>query len=55
LGLFALEYETLQRSVRDSGRFFAEIIREGGGTANLYARYVAGQTYPISEAEGHHR
>jgi beta-glucosidase len=47
-GLVALDYETQQRTVRDSGRFLAEVIRAGGGTAALHAKYVAGQAYPVS-------
>jgi beta-glucosidase len=47
-GLVALDYETQERTVRDSGRFFADVIREGGATEELYAKYVAGQSYPIS-------
>jgi beta-glucosidase len=54
-GLVALDYETQARTVKESGRFFAEIAREGGVTREMYAKYVAGRTYPISNAEGHHR
>jgi beta-glucosidase len=54
-GLVALDYDTQERAVRDSGRFFAEVIAEGGGTPELYASNVAGQEYPVSRAEGHHR
>jgi len=54
-GLVALDYETQERTVRDSGRFFAEVIRAGGGTPELHAAYVAGQEYPVSRVEGHRR
>ncbi len=54
-GLVALDYETQQRTVKASGHFFAEIAREGGVTREMYAKYVAGQTYPVSRSEGHHR
>ena len=54
-GLVALDYETQQRTVRPSGRFFADIAREGGVTRQMYAEYVAGQEYPISSEKGHPR
>jgi beta-glucosidase len=54
-GLVALDYETQERTVRDSGRFFAGVINAGGGTPELHAKFVAGQEYPISDAEGHRR
>ena len=54
-GLVALDYVTQQRTVRDSARLFAEIIREGGGTPAMHAAHVAGQAYPVSDVEGHHR
>ncbi len=46
-GLVALDYETQQRTVKDSGRFYAEVIAEGGVTPELYDRYVAGEAYRI--------
>ena len=45
-GLVALDYETQERTVRDSGQFLAAVIRDGGVTAASYERYVAGQSYP---------
>lgn len=54
-GLVALDYETQERTVRDSGRFFAEVVRAGGGTADHYRRFVEGQVYPVSWTEAHHR
>jgi beta-glucosidase len=48
-GLVALDYDTQERTVRDSGRFFAEVVAAGGITADLRARYVAGQEYPVSD------
>jgi beta-glucosidase len=54
-GLVALDYETQQRTVKTSGRFFADIAREGGVTREMYSKYVAGQRYPVSREAGHHR
>ncbi len=45
-GLVALDFESQQRTVRDSGRFFADIAARGGVTAESYQRFVAGRTYP---------
>ena len=47
-GLVELDYETQERTVRDSGRLFAEVIRASGGTPELHAEFVAGQEYPVS-------
>lgn len=45
-GLVALDYATQERSVRASGRFFADIIAQGGVTEQAYERWVAGRAYP---------
>jgi beta-glucosidase len=47
-GLVALDYETQHRTVKESGRFYAEIVRECGVTPELHAKYVAGQQYPTN-------
>ena len=47
-GLVALDYETQARTVKDSGRFYAEVIAERGVSADMYDRYVAGRDYPRS-------
>lgn len=47
-GLVALDYETQHRAVKDSGRFYAEIVQEGGVTPAMHAKYVAGQEYPTN-------
>ena len=47
-GLVHLDYDTQVRTVKDSGRFYAEVIAEGGVTEDLYGRYVAGHDYPRS-------
>lgn len=44
-GLVHLDYETQERTVKDSGRFYAEVIAERGVTAAAYERYVATQSY----------
>jgi beta-glucosidase len=48
-GLVALDYATQERTVRDSGRFFAEIAAAGGITAAMRERHVAGRQYPVSD------
>ena len=45
-GIVALDYETQQRTVRDSGRFLAAVIRDGGVTRTTHEEFVAGQSYP---------
>ncbi|PKQ31764.1 MAG: glycoside hydrolase family 1 protein [Actinobacteria bacterium HGW-Actinobacteria-2] len=44
-GLIELDYETQQRTVKESGRFYADIIAHGGVTAEAHQRWVAGQHY----------
>ena len=45
-GLVHVDYDTQTRTVKQSGRFFAEIIRAGGVTETMYEKYIAGQQYP---------
>ncbi len=47
-GLVHVDFETQQRTVKDSGRFYADIIANDGVTEAAYARHVAGQKYPRS-------
>jgi beta-glucosidase len=47
-GLVALDYETQRRTVKASGRFYAEIVQEGGVTPAMHAKYVAGREYPTN-------
>lgn len=54
-GLVALDYETQERTVKESGRFYAGVIEAGALTPELHERFVAGQTYPVSSEFGHHR
>lgn len=44
-GLVHLDYETQQRTVRESGRFYADIIANHGVTEDAYHRWVAPQQY----------
>lgn len=46
-GLVAVDPVTRQRTIKASGRFYSEIIRQGGVTQALYETYVAGQRYEI--------
>ena len=45
-GLVHVDYETQRRTVKDSGRFYASIIAEGGVSEALYRTCVAGRRYP---------
>lgn len=47
-GLVHLDYETGERTVKESGRFFSEIIAAGGVTEEMHARYVAPTRYRIA-------
>ncbi len=51
-GLVTLDYETQVRTVKDSGRFYAEVIAERGVTSEMYDRYVADQGYPRAAPGG---
>ncbi len=44
-GLVAVDYETQARTVKTSGRFFSEIIRQGGVSQAMYDEYVRPQAY----------
>jgi len=47
-GLVRVDYETQKRTVKQSGSFFSEIIKQGGVTEPMYAQYVQPQTYTVS-------
>lgn len=51
-GLVELDYQTQQRTVRDSGRFYADIIAYGGVTAAAYRRWVFSRHYPDNRPAG---
>lgn len=49
-GLVRVDYDTQMRTIKDSGRFFATVIAEGGVSDALYDAYVAGKRYPNERA-----
>ena len=49
LGIVHTDFESQQRTVKDSGRFYADIIANQGVTEAAHARWVAGQTYPTNK------
>lgn len=51
-GLVHVDYETQQRTIHDSGRFYADIIANRGVTEAAYDRYVADQKYPNNSLGG---
>ncbi len=46
-GLVHTDYDTQERTVKDSGRFFTEMIENGGVTEDMYEKYVRGEVYRI--------
>lgn len=46
-GLVSVDPETKQRTVKNSGKFYSEIIRRGGVDETLYNAYVANQEYDV--------
>lgn len=48
-GLIDVDYETQKRTIRESGKFYAEIINEGGVTQQMYDTYVKNSVYEKSE------
>ena len=44
-GIVHVDYETQNRTVKDSGKLYSEIIRDGGVTEEVYDRYVSGRSY----------
>lgn len=49
-GIVGLDHETLERTVKDSGRFLASVIAAGGVTKEAYAAHVASQHYRVEAA-----
>ena len=45
-GLVALDFASQERTVRESGRFYADVATNGGVTQEAFDRWVAGRTYP---------
>lgn len=46
-GLVRVDPQTREREVKTSGRFYSEVIRNGGVTQAMYEQYVAGQEYDV--------
>lgn len=44
-GLVHVDYGTQERTVKDSGRFYAEASAAGGVTEALFEKYAAGEDY----------
>ena len=44
-GLVAVDFATMERSVKRSGEFFSHVIRRGAVSDKLYEQYVAGEEY----------
>ena len=44
-GLVHTDFDTMARTVKRSGEFYAKIIEESGVTEELYEKYVAGECY----------
>lgn len=44
-GLVHVDYDTQERTVKDSGRFYAEAAAAGGVTGEIYQKYAAGEGY----------
>ena len=46
-GLVSVDPETRQRTVKTSGQFYADVIRNGGVTEEMHQKYVANQEYSV--------
>lgn len=46
-GLVHVDYDTQKRTIKRSGRFFSEIIKNGGVTEEMYAQYVKDEVYRV--------
>ncbi len=44
-GIVHVDYETQKRTIKKSGQFFSEIIKERGVTESMYEKYVKEETY----------
>ncbi|KGN31481.1 beta-glucosidase [Knoellia sinensis KCTC 19936] len=47
-GIVENNYETQQRTVRDSGWFLSQVIADGGVSQSTFDKYVADQSYPLN-------
>ena len=46
-GLVSVDPETRERRVKTAGRFYADVIKNGGVTGEIYDKYVARQEYDV--------
>lgn len=46
-GLVHVDFETQRRTIKCSGRFYADLIAKGGCDEALYEKYAADQVYPL--------
>ncbi len=46
-GLVSVDFETMERSVKRSGEFYAKIIRRGGVTEKMFDKFVAEEKYHL--------
>ncbi len=46
-GLVCVDEKTRERTIKNSGRFYSEIIKNGGVTEEMYQNFVAPQEYDI--------
>ena len=44
-GIVHTDFDTMERTVKGSGEFYAKIIEKGGVTEEMFAEYVAGEHY----------
>jgi beta-glucosidase len=44
-GIVRVDYDTQERNIKNSGRFYSEISAAGGITEEIYRKYVAGEDY----------
>ena len=47
-GIVHIDYETQRRTVKQSGLFLRDVIKNGGVSEDIYERYVKGQEYPVN-------
>ena len=46
-GLVHTNYRTFERTVKNSGHFYSEMIQNGGVTEEMYEKYVAPEQYNV--------
>ncbi len=50
-GIVHIDYETQKRTIKKSGKFYSEIIKENGVTDTMYKRYVKDEIYQVSPSK----